>query len=192
MAKTWDQFHLGIGKAAVAVRSVALFNSTSGAPCWRVRCTRSIGGTNPPVHRLVLNVLRCLGLHALITAARNEDRTAARTPSALTIRIQFIGDKLGASGITHRPHLRGVDAVTRNKLLRKGAEIVTVGVKVFPPGNAVTGCIFIWRHDGYKNHVAGICDTAHSGEHALLRAVNLRLVVTPIVAVNVEDYAHGF
>ena len=105
VAKTWDQFHLGIGKAAVAVRSVALFNRTSGAPRWRVRCTRSIGGADPPVHRLVLNVLRCLGLHALITAARNEDRTAARAPCALTIRIQFIGDKLGASRITHRPHL---------------------------------------------------------------------------------------
>ena len=105
VAKTWDQFHLGIGKAAVTVRSVALFNSPSGAPRWRVRCTRSIGGADPPVHRLVLNVLRRLGLHALITAARNEDRTAARAPCALTIRIQLIGDELGASGVTHRPHL---------------------------------------------------------------------------------------
>ena len=63
------------------------------------------------------------------------------------------------------------------KLLRKGAEIVAVGVKVFPPGNAVAGCIFyLETRRGTKNHVAGICDTTHSGEHALLRAVNLRLV----------------
>ena len=74
----------------------------------------------------------------------------------------------------------------------KERKIVAVGVKVFPPGNAVTGRILSGDTTGTKTMLRAFATTAHSGEHALLGAVNLRLIVTPIVAVNVEDYAHGF
>ena len=101
---------------------------------------------------------------------------------------QLVGDELGATGVTHGPHLGCVQVVLAHEGLREGTEELTIGVHIFPPGDAVTGCVGVRGNDRHKHHVAGVRDLAHCREHALVGGVDLGLVTLPVVTV---DHANG-
>ena len=68
---------------------------------------------------------------------------------------QLVGDELSATRIAHGPHLGSVQVVLADEGLREGSEELTVGVHVFPPGDAVAGCIGVRGDDRHEDHVAG-------------------------------------
>ena len=103
---------------------------------------------------------------------------------------QLVGDELSATGVAHGPHLGSVQVVLANEGLREGAEELAISVHVFPPGDAVTGCVGVRGDDRYEDHVAGVSDLAHCREHALIGGVDLGLVTLPVVTVEVEDHAN--
>ena len=188
VAEAVDQLHAGVREACAQVCVVAGLDCASCAPGDGVGVTGGVIRANPPVHRQALS--GCVSVHGAVrVAACNHDGAATVTPCGVVVS-QLVGDELSATRVAHGPHLRSVQVVLVDEGLREGAEELTVGVHVFPPGDAVTGCVGIRGDDRHEDHVAGISNLAHCREHTLVGGVDLGLVTLPVVAVEVEDHAN--
>ena len=189
VAEAVDQLHAGVGEACAQVCVIAGLDCASCAPGDGVGVTGGVVRANPPVHRQALG--GCVSVHGTVrVATRDHDGATTVTPCGVVVG-QLVGNELSATGVAHGPHLGSVQVVLVDEGLREGAEELTVGVHVFPPGDAVTGCVGVRGDDRHKDHVAGVRDLAHCREHALVGGVDLGLVTLPVVTVEVEDHANG-
>ena len=189
VAEAVNQLHAGVGEACSQVCVVARLDCASCAPGDGVGVTGGVLRANPPVHRGCLG--GCVSVHGAVrVAACDHDGAAAVTPGGVVVG-QLVGDELSATGVAHGPHLGSVQVVLADEGGSEGAEELTVGVHVFPPGDAVAGCVGVRGDNRHEDHVAGISDLAHRREHALVGGVDLGLVTLPVVTVEVEDHANG-
>ena len=189
VAEAVNQLHAGVGEASAQVCVVAGLDCATCAPGDGVGVTGGVVRANPPVHRQALS--GCISVHGAVrVAACNHDGAATVTPCGVVVG-QLVGDELSATGVAHGPHLGSVQVVLADEGGSEGAEELTVGVHVFPPGDAVAGCVGVRGDNRHEDHVAGISDLAHRREHALVGGVDLGLVTLPVVTVEVEDHANG-
>ena len=176
-----------IGVAGVAVGVVAALNGASCAPGLRVGLTGTIVRVCVPEHGLGLQ--RSRGGTLVQAAASDHDGAAAVAPG-LGLSVQLVGDELGATGIAHGPHVGGIHAVSRDEGGSEGTEELTVTLHVFPPGHASIVTVGVRGDDGHEQHVLCRSGCSHLSQLAG-GVVDLGLVVTPVVAVEVEDNTNG-
>ena len=189
VAEAVNQLHAGVRETCAQVCVVAGLDCATCAPGDGVGVTGGVLRANPPVHRGCLG--GCISVHGAVrVAASDHDGATAVTPCGVVVG-QLVGDELSATGVAHGPHLGSVQVVLADEGLREGAEELTVGVHVFPPGDAVAGCVGVRGDNRHEDHVAGVSDLTHCREHALVGSVDLGLVTLPVVTVEVEDHANG-
>ena len=176
-----------VGVAGVAVGVVAALNGASCAPGLRVGLAGAVVRVCVPEHGLGLQ--RSRGGTLVQATTSDHDGSAAVTPG-LGLGVQLVGDELSATGVAHGPHVGGVHAVSRDEGGSEGAEELAVTVHVFPPGHASIVTVGIRGDDGHEQHVLCRCGCSHLSQ-LTGGVVDLGLVVTPVVAVEVEDHANG-
>ena len=176
-----------IGVAGSQVGVVAALNGASCAPGLRVGLTGTVVRVCVPEHGLGLQ--RSRGGTLVQAAASDHDGSAAVTPG-LGLGVQLVGDELSATGVAHGPHVGGVHTVSRDEGGSEGAEELAVTLHVFPPGHASVVTVGVRGDDGHEQHVLCRCGCSHLSQ-LTGGVVDLGLVVTPVVAVEVEDHANG-
>ena len=187
MARAVQNGRGSVGVAGIAVGAVAALNGAAGAPGLRVGLAGAVVRVCVPVHGLGLQ--RCGG-GALVQAAASDHNGAAAIAPGLGLSVQLVGDELSATGVAHGPHVGGVHAVSRDEGGSEGAEELAVTVHVFPPGHASIVTVGVRGDDGHEQHVLCRCGCSHLSQ-LTGGVVDLGLVVTPVVAVEVEDHANG-
>ena len=187
MARAVQNSRGSVSVAGVAVGVVAALNSTSCAPGLRVGLTGAIVRVCVPEHGLGLQ--RSRG-GALIQAAASDHDGATAVAPGLRLGVQLVGDELSATGVAHGPHVGGVHAVSRAEGGSEGAEELAVTLHVFPPGHASIVTVGVRGDDGHEQHVLCRCRCSHLSQFTG-GVVDLGLVVTPVVAVEVEDHTNG-
>ena len=187
VAQTVQNIGRNIGVAGVQVRIVATLNGPACAPGLRVSLTGPVIRVSVPVHGLVLQ--RGRGGSTIQAAAGNHNGTATVAPG-LRLSVQLVGDEFCATGVAHGPHIGGVHTVCRDKRGGEGAEELAVAVHIFPPGDAAATTVGIRGDNRHEEHIL-CCGGGGHPRQLTGGVVNLGLVIAPVVAVEVEDHAHG-
>ena len=176
-----------IGVASSQVGVVAALNGASCTPGLRVGLTGTVVRVCVPEHGLGLQ--RSRG-GTLVQAAASDHNGAAAIAPGLGLGVQLVGDELSATGVAHGPHVGGVHAVSRDEGGSEGTEELAVTLHVFPPAHASIVTVGVRGDDGHEEHVLCRCGCSHLSQFTG-GVVDLGLVVTPVVAVEVEDHTNG-
>ena len=187
VARTVQNGRGSVGVAGVAVGVVASLNGASCTPGLRVGLTGTVVRVCVPEHGLGLQ--RSRG-GTLVQAAASDHNGAAAIAPGLGLGVQLVGDELSATGVAHGPHVGGVHAVSRDEGGSEGTEELAVTLHVFPPAHASIVTVAVRGDDGHEQHVLCRCGCCHLSQFTG-GVVDLGLVITPVVAVEIEDNTNG-